>query len=195
LKRNPAGRALDALTIALVATALLLSTLSLPWREVPPDGPPRLLGAASGNGLLLAGFGVRRLELGPAPVIGGFPRWSYAADGVRDPVTARALLLSEPGARVALVSVEILVIPEALEAAVRARLADLKLDALVLTATHTHSGPGGYWDSWVAGQSRCGTAPGESRGRVVPTRATARRGEASAGPVPSALMVSSSSRA
>ncbi len=157
MKWNPAGRALDALAITLVASALLLAALSLPWRDVPPDGPPLLLGAASGKGLLLAGFGVRRLELGPAPVIGGFPRWSYAAGGVRDPVTARALLLAEPGVRVALVSVEILVIPEALEAAVRARVADLKLDALVLTATHTHAGPGGYWDSWPA--SRFATGP------------------------------------
>jgi hypothetical protein len=183
LKWNPAGRALDALTIALVAGALLLATLSLTWREVVPDGPPELLGAASGKGLLLAGFGVRRLELGPAPVIGGFPRWSYTSEGVRDPVTARALLVSEPGARVALVSVEILVIPELLEAAVRGRLADLKLDALVLTATHTHSGPGGYWDSYAAGRFATGPYDQATFDRLVEdVVAAVRAAQAALGP-------------
>jgi hypothetical protein len=183
LKWNPASRALDALAITVVATALLLATLSLPWRDVPPDGPPVQLGAASGNGLLLAGFGVRRLELGPAPVIGGFPRWSYAADGVRDPVTARALLLAEPGVRVALVSVEILVIPETLEAAVRARLADLKLDAMVLTATHTHAGPGGYWDAWPASRFAIGPYDQSTFDRLADDVAAAvRSAQAALGP-------------
>ncbi len=147
MKRNPAGHALDALGLALAAAVLLLAALSLPWRAVPPDEPARVTSTARGKGLLVAGFAARTLRLGPAPLIAGFPRWSYDADGVLDPVTARALVLGEPGVRVALVSVELLVIPEALERAVQAALADLKLDALLLTATHTHAGPGGYWDS------------------------------------------------
>jgi len=64
---------------------------------------------------------------------------------VRDPVGARALVLAVPGCKVALASAEILLVPEALEAAVRARVTDLGLDGLVLAATHTHAGPGGYW--------------------------------------------------
>lgn len=164
MKGNPTRRALDALPAALMAAALLaalvLATLSLPWRSVPPGEPARVTSTAAGKGPLLAGFAVRRLELGPAPVIGGFPRWNFAAEGIRDPVTARALLLAEPGVRVALVSVEILLIPEALEAAVQTRLADLGLDALVLTATHTHAGPGGYWDSFIG--SRAATGPYDS---------------------------------
>jgi hypothetical protein len=94
---------------------------------------------------------VRPLELGLAPLIGGFPRLHWKAEGVRDPITARALVLEEPGARVALVSVELLLIPEPLDEAVRAGVADLGLDALLLAATHTHAGPGGYWDS-MAGE-------------------------------------------
>ena len=125
MKGNPTRQALDALPAALMAAALLaalvLATLSLPWRSVPPGEPARVTSTAAGKGPLLAGFAVRRLELGPAPVIGGFPRWNFAAEGIRDPVTARALLLAEPGVRVALVSVEILLIPEALEAAVQTR--------------------------------------------------------------------------
>ena len=138
---------LAALAKVALAAAAVLALLSLPWRADRPFTPPVTSSVAAGNGPLLAGLAIRPLDLGPAPVIGGFPRTHWAAEGVRDPVGARALLLEEPGARVALVSVEILLIPEALDAAVRARVADLKLDALLLGATHTHSGPGGYWDN------------------------------------------------
>jgi neutral ceramidase len=122
---------------------------------------------AAGKGLLVAGAAVRALDLGPAPVIGGFPRWRWAAEGVLDPVTARAVVLGEQGVRVALVSVEILLIPEALEEAVRARLTDLKLDALVLSATHTHAGPGGYWDSLVGGRAATGPYDPAAFARLV----------------------------
>jgi hypothetical protein len=50
---------------------------------------------------------------------------------------------------VALVSLEVLLIPGALEAAVQSRVAGLGLDAVVVGATHTHAGPGGYWDAWA----------------------------------------------
>jgi hypothetical protein len=46
----------------------------------------------------------------------------------------------------ALASAEILLVPEALEDAVLARVSDLGLTGLVLGATHTHAGPGGYWE-------------------------------------------------
>jgi hypothetical protein len=39
------------------------------------------------------------------------------------------------------------VVPGAFERAVSARLSGLGVDALIVAATHTHAGPGGYWDS------------------------------------------------
>jgi hypothetical protein len=104
-------------------------------------------GVTAGRGPLQAGAASRPLEVGPEPLIAGFPRWRWRAEGVRDQVLARALVLSEPGCTVALVSAELLLVPGPLTAAVRARLGDLALDALVLGATHTHAGPGAYWDS------------------------------------------------
>jgi hypothetical protein len=89
----------------------------------------------------------RLIEPGASPVIAGFPRLRWAADGARDPLHVRALVLSVPGCRVAIVSAEILLVPEALAEAVRARVAPLGLDGLVIAATHTHAGLGGYWDS------------------------------------------------
>ncbi len=102
-------------------------------------------GIARGAGPLTAGAAELPFELpGPIPVA-GFPRLAWSEEGARDPVSVRALVLSEPGCSVALVSAEILLVPGELTRAVRARLADLNLDALVLAATHTHAGPGGYW--------------------------------------------------
>ncbi len=58
----------------------------------------------------------------------------------------RALLLSDGAQRVALVSTDLLVIDERLADAVRQRLAASGLGEVValLSATHTHSGPGAY---------------------------------------------------
>lgn len=70
---------------------------------------------------------------------------------------ARALVLSQPGFSVALVSVDVLLVPAALRRKVEARLGDLGLDAVLVAATHTHSGPGGFWDDALG--SRFGTGP------------------------------------
>ncbi len=147
MKWNPARRALQALAATAIALLVALALLSLPWRADRPSSRPTVTAVVTGGGPLSAGVAVRPLTLGPAPLIAGFPRLLWKAEGVRDPLTARALVLEEPGARVALVSVELLLIPEALDAALRARVADLGLDALLLAATHTHAGLGGYWDS------------------------------------------------
>ncbi|HUL60855.1 MAG TPA: neutral/alkaline non-lysosomal ceramidase N-terminal domain-containing protein [Anaeromyxobacteraceae bacterium] len=94
----------------------------------------------------------------PAEVpIGGFARLSYRSEPAHEPLHARALVLSEPGCAVALVSLEILLVPEALDRLVRERVADLRLDGVVVAATHTHAGPGGYWERAVG--ERLATGP------------------------------------
>jgi hypothetical protein len=96
-----------------------------------------------------------------AAPIAGFARLRWTSEGARDPVGARALVLRAPGCQVAIVSAELLVVPEELQAAVRARVADLALDGLVVGATHTHAGPGGYWENLLG--ERIGAAPYEPR--------------------------------
>jgi neutral ceramidase len=147
LKRNPAIRLLKWLLVGLVSLSILLGILSIPWRGGRPAAPPAVEVAAAGAGPLTAGAAQRTLDLGAEPIIAGFPRLRWRAEGVRDPITVRALVVAEPGCAVALVSAEILLVPGALSQAVAARLADLELDAVVVGATHTHAGPGGYWDS------------------------------------------------
>ncbi|MBI5069223.1 MAG: hypothetical protein HZB56_13385 [Deltaproteobacteria bacterium] len=144
-----AAAALAAVLIAAVAL------LSLPRAE--RDGPPRVTGTCSTEGPLQGGAATVPLTFaGPVP-IGGFPRLRWTAEGTRDPLAVRALVLSGPGCAVGLVSAEILLVPGALERAVSERTRDLGLGALVVGATHTHAGPGGYWDSFVA--ARIATGP------------------------------------
>jgi len=74
-------------------------------------------------------------------------RKGRAAHGVHDPVGARALVLEDAGTTMVLVSCDLLIIDEHLFNAVHARLPALGLPpraALILAATHTHSGPGAY---------------------------------------------------
>jgi len=147
LKKNATRPLLGLLLRIAAILAIALGILSLPWRADRPAATPSVAGARAGRGPLTAGAAVQVVDLGPAPTIGGFPRLRWAAEGVRDPITARALVLSEPGCSVAVVSAELLLVPEQLAAAVRTRVAGLGLDAVVVGATHTHAGPGGYWRS------------------------------------------------
>ena len=149
MKKNATRHPFGTLARIVAILAALLGILSLPWRSDRPSSTPSVAGVKAGRGALVAGAAVRIIEPGPAPVIGGFPRFQWSAEGVRDPVTARAVVLGEPGCAVAIASAELLLVPEALAAAVRRRVADLGLDAVVIGATHTHAGPGGYWDSLV----------------------------------------------
>jgi single-strand selective monofunctional uracil DNA glycosylase len=121
------GVALAALLLALVATpaVALRAGAAVAALELPAGVP-------------LAGYGARGMR--------------SRAEGVLAPVEARALVLEGAGGapRVGLVALDVLVVWPRLREAVEARSADLRLDALVVAATHTHSGPGGYVDLWLA---------------------------------------------
>jgi neutral ceramidase len=135
--------ALGALTLLLGAA---YGILSLRWHPTRGSGPPRLEAVARGAGPLLAGASVVPLDP-PAPVpVAGYARLHWMEEGRRDPVSVRAIVLQEPGCTVALVSLEILLVPGDLQRAIERRLRDLHLDQLVVAATHTHAGPGGFWN-------------------------------------------------
>ncbi|WP_242355412.1 neutral/alkaline non-lysosomal ceramidase N-terminal domain-containing protein [Anaeromyxobacter sp. SG64] len=163
MKKLPATRALRGAAMALAIPVIVLAIASLPWRPERPEEPARIAVAPCGAGALSAGVGEAAFTLPAEAPIAGFARLRWTSEGVRDPVGARALVLGAPGCRIALASAELLVVPEELEAAVRARVEDLGLDGLVLAATHTHAGPGGYWDNLLG--ERIGAAPYEPRMR------------------------------
>lgn len=146
MKKLPARKLLLALAIAAAAALLAAVGLSFSWHGDRLPGTPRVLSSARGNGPLRAAAAAVNFDLPPATPIGGFARGAYASEGVRDPVGAHALFLEAPGARVAVVSLELLLVTEPLRHRVEALVADLRLDALLVAATHTHAGPGGFDD-------------------------------------------------
>jgi len=144
--------------VALLAAAV---AATVPLHRSRPKAPPRLVAASRAEGPLEAGAAAVALDVPPGSPLAGFPRLRWASLGVRDAPLARAVAVAEPGFSAAVVSVDILLVPPALRREVEARLADLKLDALVVAATHTHSGPGGYWENRLG--QWFGTGPYEER--------------------------------
>ena len=175
-----------AVAVALAVPLALVALASLPWTGQRAPVPPRVVATARGAGPLRAGVAEVRFALPPDAPIAGFARLSYASEGAPGPVGARALVLEEPGCRVALVSVEVLLVPEALEAAVATRLADLGLSGLVLAATHTHAGPGGYVDNLLFERIATGAYDPRVREAIVTAAVDAVR-RAAAGVVPARL--------
>ena len=150
------------LTAALLVLALALAAAAVVrLRPARSAEPPRVERVARGAGPLQAGAAEVRLDLpGPVPVA-GFPRVRWMDEGTRDPVSARALVVSEPGCSVALVSAEILLVPVEVSRAVEEKVSDLGLDLVLVAATHTHAGPGGYWRNPVG--ERAATGPYDAR--------------------------------
>lgn len=99
------------------------------------------------------GFG--KVDLTPAmpfPLAGVVVKGGRTATRVRDPLFARAVAFADGARTVCALSADLLVFHRAFAEAVEARLAraGAPLDGLLLAATHTHSAPGGYWDTPTA---------------------------------------------
>jgi neutral ceramidase len=156
LRKLPARDLLLFVALLVGVLAACLGFLSLPWVKTHGDTPPRVEVIARGGGPLEAGVGVAPIDVPLGAPIAGFAHLAYRSDGA-DPVTARAIVLCSGDARVAIVSAEILLVPDSLRAAVMARLAGLQLSGVILGVTHTHASPGGYYENLVA--ERAGLGP------------------------------------
>jgi hypothetical protein len=140
--------------------AALLAVATLASAAPRPAATPLLAGAAAVDVLLPVGT--------PLGGYGGFPRralvpdflgrlpyayWFRPSIGVHDPMRARSLVLEAGSARVAWLTVDLVGIDPALVARVglALRAAGLDYSAIILAASHTHSGPGAYADSALFG--------------------------------------------
>lgn len=104
-----------------------------------PESAATLTHLSGGTGALQVGAAKRAVTLPGAVTRGGYgPPRSTAVGG--DPVYARATVVSVGGQRFGLVSLEVLLLPQPLVAAIRAGL-DLPV---LVTATHTHSSLGQF---------------------------------------------------
>lgn len=169
-----------ALVLGFAAAALAVA--SLPWVKPRPAAAPRIAAIAHGAGRLHAGVGSVPIEVPLGAPIAGFPHLGYRSEGA-EPVSARAVVLAAGEARVAIVSAEVLLIPDTLREAVLARVRDLPLTGVVVTATHTHAGPGGFYENLPA--ERAGLGPYDPRMRDLVANALAqavRRAFADAAP-------------
>jgi neutral ceramidase len=122
---------------ALPAAALTAAASSL---EVQiPAGTP------------LAGYGGFPRRAWIPDFLGRFPNafWFNPSSGVHDPFRVRALALGSGGLGVVWLSVDLVGIDPTMVAELRARLADLvgEPPILIVSASHTHSGPGAYGSS------------------------------------------------
>ena len=134
----------------LLAPFVLFTLALVDWRpslEVRREK----IGAFAAKGPLKVGAAALPLALTGRPVLGGFAtRGDAPSEGALDELKARAVVVAVGERRLGLVSLETVVVTEALRRQVIERTRDLKLDDVLVGATHTHAGPGGFWDSRLA---------------------------------------------
>ncbi|MFM2153554.1 MAG: hypothetical protein RL199_1989 [Pseudomonadota bacterium] len=134
----------------LLLPFVLLTVGLVDWRpELKVAQEP--LGAFAAKGRLKVGSS--RLPLlppGQVPLAGYASRDDGPAEGVLHEPAVRAIVVEVGDRKLGLVSLETLVVPANLRGKVVEAAAELKLDDVLVAATHTHSGPGGFWDSRLA---------------------------------------------
>jgi neutral ceramidase len=106
-------------------------------------------------GTSLAGYGALGRRLIVPDIFGRHPHafWFRPHQGVLDPIGVRALVLESGDSRLVWVTLDLIAVDRAFTAAVASRLraAQLPPAVLLLSASHTHSGPGGFLDAGVFG--------------------------------------------
>lgn len=174
-------RRLPPLGRLLIVLALLLAVFSFDWQPKPPAGLPRVVTEGHAIGELRAGSARENIVPPfPAPIAGLDARPDEPFTGVIDPPAVRALVMEDGGRRMALVSVELVLVPAELRAKVLAAVPELKLDDVILAATHTHSAPGAFWNNRVAGWLGVGAFNPNMEAFLVGQTAKAIRGAAQA---------------
>jgi hypothetical protein len=103
-------------------------------------------------GTSLGGYGGfdRRLLL--PDLLGRYPHafWLKPSIGQREPLAARALVLERDGTRVTWLTLDLVAVDRAFTDIIATRLGR-ELGTLIVSASHTHSGPAGYLDARIAG--------------------------------------------
>lgn len=144
------------LPFALLTAGAAYALASWNWCGRWEDRAPVVVSRVRGEGPLRAGA-ARVALLPPFPVVvAGYPPPRPEAGQADPPVQARAVVLEAGGARVGLVSLELLLVSQEMVERIRERAAALGLTEVLVVATHTHSSFGGYDPRWVAQLSGTG---------------------------------------
>jgi len=143
-----------------VAFALLAVALRPAVSEPAAPKAPLLAGAWAVDvtppvGVPLAGYGGMGRRLLVPDLLNRYPYafWFKPSRGVHDPIVARALVLQSGARRVLWVAVDLIGPDPEMVSELKERLAaiGLRYDAVILAASHTHSGPGGFSHSRLFG--------------------------------------------
>jgi hypothetical protein len=141
-----------------LAVALLARALVSPGAAVADEG--LTAGAVTVRlpvppGAPLAGYGGLARRLAIPDVLGRHPYafWFRPHRGELDPLGARVLVMQASGVRLAWVSLDVIAVNRAFTDRVAQRLREAGVPpiALVLSASHTHSGPGAFLDFGLLG--------------------------------------------
>ena len=123
---------------------------------------------------LRAGAAVVELPAPPGGPLGGYGGFSdRRAQGLLDPPQARALVLEQGELRLGIVSLDVVIVRPQIRTQVLERTRTLGLDALLLVATHTHSGPGGFVEGWLGERMTAGSFDPAMPGRLAAAAADA----------------------
>jgi hypothetical protein len=101
---------------------------------------------AAADAALRAGAGKADITPATGYYLGGWTRYDRTGHGQLTRLQSRALVLENGGRKVALVSVDLFMIPGGMVRHIGERLASRGLSErnILISASHTHSGPGGY---------------------------------------------------
>ncbi|HMH49292.1 MAG TPA: neutral/alkaline non-lysosomal ceramidase N-terminal domain-containing protein [Candidatus Acidoferrum sp.] len=170
---------------ALRTIALLALTLAPAVSEAAPACPECVSAGAARVALTvpvgtpLAGYGDRARRLAFPDVLGRHPHafWFRPSEGSRDPLAVRALVLEGGGRRLTWLTVDLIAVDRAFTQRVARGLTDAGLPpgALIVSASHTHSGPGAFMESGVFGFLAIDRFDGEVRDALVTSLVEAAR--------------------
>jgi neutral ceramidase len=106
---------------------------------------------------LRVGFGVKPLPARVGEPMGGYGGLTTRrAEGVLDSPEARALVLEQGSLRIAIVVLDVVIARPNVRDLVLEATHSLDIGLLMLVATHTHSGPGGYLPGWLPARLTAG---------------------------------------
>ncbi|RKG69382.1 hypothetical protein D7W79_33035 [Corallococcus exercitus] len=144
------------LPFALLTAGAAYALASWNWCGRWEERTPEVLSQVRGEGPLRAGAAKVALSPPFPVVVAGYPPPRPEASQAEQPLHARALVLEAGGARVGVVSLELLLVTPEITERVRERAAKAGVKEVLVVATHTHSSFGGYDARWVAELSGTG---------------------------------------
>ncbi len=194
------GRARRALATLGASAALALTAVTAASAAAPAACPGCVIAGAGRaplavpEGTPLAGYGgfARRLLL--PDVFGRYPHafWFKPGRSDGDALAARALVIERDGTRIVWVAIDLLAVDRAFTETVASRLlrAGAQPAVLIVSASHTHSGPGAFVDSALMGFVAVDREDAAVREALVAAVVEAvRRADAARGPARVALGV------